>query len=214
VIKEYNLDDLSVDGKVYIEIQKGMYGLPKACMLANELLQRHLAQDGYRPTKHTHVLWTHDTRPITFLLVVDSFGITYVGQEHAENLKASTEKYYQISCDWTGSAYYGLKLDWDYKNRYVDLSMPGFIKASLHTFQYTPPTCPENAPHTWSPPVYGAKTQYIEEHKDSPLIPQKDIIRIQQLAGTLLYYVRAVDPTLILPSRLRPQLPQQTKLLH
>jgi hypothetical protein len=47
--------------------------------------------------------------------------------------------------------------------------------------------------------THGAKTQYIEENQDSPLLPQKDVTRIQQLAGTLLYYARAVDPTLVLP---------------
>jgi hypothetical protein len=90
-------------------------------------------------------------------------------------------------------------LDWDYKNRGVDLSIPGYIKATLHKFQHPSPTRPENASYTWSPPVYGAKTQYIEEHKDIPLLPQKDVTHIQQLAGTLLYYVRAVDLALILP---------------
>jgi hypothetical protein len=48
-------------------------------------------------------------------------------------------------------------------------------------------------------PFMAPKTQYIEEHQDSPLLPQKDVTHIQQLSGTLLYYVRAVDPTLILP---------------
>jgi hypothetical protein len=74
-IGEYSLDDLAVDGKVYIKIQKGMYGLQQAGILANELLHWRLAQDGYRPTNHTHGLWTHATRPITFLSVVDDFGI-------------------------------------------------------------------------------------------------------------------------------------------
>jgi hypothetical protein len=60
-----------------------MYGLPQAGILANELLQRNLAKDGYRLTQHTHGLWTHDTRPISFSLVVDDFGVTYVGREHA-----------------------------------------------------------------------------------------------------------------------------------
>jgi hypothetical protein len=55
-IKKYDLIELSQEGKVYIEIQKGMYGLPQAGILANELLQRNLAQDGYWPTKHTHGL--------------------------------------------------------------------------------------------------------------------------------------------------------------
>jgi hypothetical protein len=74
-IDKYDLIELAQDGKVYIEIQKVMYGLPQAGILANELLQRNLAKDGYRPTQHTHGLWKHDTHPISFSLVVDDFGI-------------------------------------------------------------------------------------------------------------------------------------------
>jgi hypothetical protein len=84
-IERYDLNELAQDGKVYIEIQKGMYGLPQAGILANELLQRNLAKDGYHPMTHTHGLWTHDPRPISFSLVVDDFGVKYVGREHAEN---------------------------------------------------------------------------------------------------------------------------------
>jgi hypothetical protein len=91
-IEKYDLIELSQDGKVYIEIQKGMYGLPQAGILANELLQHNLAKDGYRPTHHTRGLWTHDTRPISFSLVVDDFGVKYVGREHAEHLMACIKK--------------------------------------------------------------------------------------------------------------------------
>jgi hypothetical protein len=68
----------------------------------------------------------------------------------------------------------------------VDLSMPGYIKAALQKFQHQTPTRHENAPHTWIPSVYGAKTQYIEAHQYSPLLTQKDVTCIQQLSGTLL----------------------------
>jgi hypothetical protein len=85
---------------------------------------------------------------MTFSLVVNDLGIKYVGQEHTDHLKASIEKHYQIFCDWIGSAYCGLQLNWDYKNKYVDLSMPGYIKAALHKLQHPPPTRIENAPHT------------------------------------------------------------------
>jgi hypothetical protein len=81
-----------------------MYGLPQAGILANELLQRNLAKDGYRPTKHTHGLWKHDTRPISFSLVVDDCRVKYVGREHAENLMECIKKIYNISSDWNGSA--------------------------------------------------------------------------------------------------------------
>jgi hypothetical protein len=63
----YDLIELAQDVKVYIEFQKGMYGLPKSGILANKLLQHNLAKDGYRPTQHTHGLWKHDNHPISFL---------------------------------------------------------------------------------------------------------------------------------------------------
>jgi hypothetical protein len=96
-IKKYDLIKLSQEGKVYIEIQRGMYGLPQAGILANKLLQRNLAKDGYRPTPHKHGLWTHDACPISFSLVVDDFGLKYVDQEHAEHLMACIRKNYNIS---------------------------------------------------------------------------------------------------------------------
>jgi hypothetical protein len=90
---------------------------------------------------------------------VDAFGIKYIGREHAEHLMASLKTYYEISSYWTGSVYYGLKIDWDYNNRTVDLYMPGYFKAAPHKFQYPTPAWAERTPHTWTPPVYGAKTQ-------------------------------------------------------
>jgi hypothetical protein len=86
-------------------------------------------------------------------------------------LKACIEKHCEISCDWTGSAYCGIKLDWDYK-------MPGYIKAALHKFQHLDPTHPENAPHTWNPPVYGAKAHFIEAQENDPLLPPKVVTQI------------------------------------
>jgi hypothetical protein len=53
--------------------------------------------------------------------------------------------------------------------------------------------------HTWNPPVYGSKTQYVENNTTSPALSAKDVNKLQQLTGTLLYYSRAVDPTFIMP---------------
>jgi hypothetical protein len=47
IIQKYNLNALAVDGWVYIEILKGMYGLKQAVLLANQLLQTRLAPFGY-----------------------------------------------------------------------------------------------------------------------------------------------------------------------
>jgi hypothetical protein len=40
IIDEYNLLDLAHASRVYIEIQKGIYGLPQAGILTNEVLQQ------------------------------------------------------------------------------------------------------------------------------------------------------------------------------
>jgi hypothetical protein len=164
-----------------------MYGLPQAGILANELLHRNLAKYGHQPTHHTHGVWTHATHPISFLLVVDDFCVKYVGREHTEHLMACIKKKYNISSDWNGGAYCGLTLDWDYNKRTVDLSIPGYIKAALHTYQHAAPARPEHAPHTWNPPIYGAKTQFVNDETSSPALSDKDVNKLQQLTGTLLY---------------------------
>jgi hypothetical protein len=86
IIKQYDLQTIATDGWVYVEIRKGMYGLPQAGLLANQLLQKRLATHGYAPVTHTHGLWRHKTRPITFSLVVDDFGVKYVGKHNANHL--------------------------------------------------------------------------------------------------------------------------------
>jgi hypothetical protein len=117
---------------VYIEVQKGMYGLPQAGILANQLLAHRLAIHGYHQTKFTPGIWCHVTHPIQFTLVVDAFGVQYVGKEHAQNLIDSLKTDYTVSKDWTGGIYCGIPLKWDYEIKHVGLSMPGYIKYALH----------------------------------------------------------------------------------
>jgi hypothetical protein len=63
IVQKYNLNALAVDGWVYIEIRKGMYGLKQAGLLAKQLLKTRLAPFGYDQAHHTPGLWLHKTRP-------------------------------------------------------------------------------------------------------------------------------------------------------
>jgi hypothetical protein len=146
IIQAYDLRALAYNSWVNIEIRKSMYGLPQASKLANDLLQERLAQHGYHPVQHTHGLWRHDTHPIAFSLVVDDFGVKYVGEENACHLHDTLNKYYKTSVDWAGKLYCGITLAWDYVNRTVDLSMSGYIAAALHKFRHTRLTRNHNAP--------------------------------------------------------------------
>jgi hypothetical protein len=53
----------------------------------------------------------HTWQPIWFTLVVDDFGIKYVGKEHALHLKSALQSYYPLSTDWTGNHYIGIHLN-------------------------------------------------------------------------------------------------------
>jgi hypothetical protein len=46
IIEKYDLKHLAVNGWVYLEIRKGMYGLKQAGLLANQLLQKRLKPFG------------------------------------------------------------------------------------------------------------------------------------------------------------------------
>ncbi len=63
-IDKYNLHPKVKNGYVYMQIVKGMYGLPQASMLANKLFKERLEEHGYYELAHTPGLFTHKTRPI------------------------------------------------------------------------------------------------------------------------------------------------------
>ena len=104
VIKHYQLTDLATPyGYVFCEIQKGMYGLPQAKNIAQQLLEKQLQQHGYLQSKTTPGLWKRDTQPISFTLVVDDFGVKYVGKENAQHLLDTVQQFYKCSCKWDGN---------------------------------------------------------------------------------------------------------------
>ena len=69
---QYNLRQHALNDHVYIRIQKAIYSLPQAGILANKLLQEWLASKGYYEVAHTPRIWHHATCLIQFTLVVDN----------------------------------------------------------------------------------------------------------------------------------------------
>jgi hypothetical protein len=136
IVEEHNLTPSVHKGHIYLEIQRDMYGLPQAGILANQLLTKRLDPQGFYKCRHTPGLWWHKWRLIMFSLVVDSFGVKYVGNEHVDYLIARFKKHYAFSKDWEGKLYCGIRFQWDYQNRTVDLFIPGYIPATLHKFQH------------------------------------------------------------------------------
>ena len=93
IVKQYDLQDKVIkDGYVYARVSRGMYGLPQAGIIAQQLLEKRLNAQRYSQSTITPGFWTHKWRPISFALTVDDFGAKYVGQEHAQHLLATLNK--------------------------------------------------------------------------------------------------------------------------
>ena len=197
IINRYNMRDIQdKNGYVHFQINKGMYGLKQAAILAYQQLKDHLAPHGYYPIPNTVGMWKHTSRPIQFCLCVDDFGVKYTRKEDAEHLLTTLQKKYTMTCDWTGKSYCGLTLDWNYQQKYVDISMPGYIEKLLKKLKHPQPPRPVHAPHQWTKPVYGRHIQQCTADDTSPLLQPKEITLIQSIVGALLYYTRAVDPSM------------------
>ena len=138
IVKRYDLERKVHKDKVYMQVNKGMYGLPQAGKLAHEKLIDKMTTYGYYPCNGTPGLWRHKWRPIMFTLVVDDFGVKYVGEKHAKHLvTALQQQYSQVVVNWSGDRYCGMTLTWNYATKHVDISMPHCCRSSL-TISFVP----------------------------------------------------------------------------
>ena len=112
-----------------------MYGLPQVGVLAQEQLIEHLKIHGYYQIKTVPGLWHHKTRPITFTLVVDDFGVKYENEKDAKHLMNVLKQYYDITEEWKGERYIGMHLQWDYKGRMIHMAMPGYVEKALQVLR-------------------------------------------------------------------------------
>ncbi|KAL7477035.1 hypothetical protein ACHAW6_002855, partial [Cyclotella cf. meneghiniana] len=169
IIIEYKLHDLlAPDNCIYIKIMLGMYGLPHVSLITNELLEKRFNKHGYHQSKLVSGLWKHNWHPVWFTLVVDDFGVKYIGKEHTLNFQSVIESSYPRSTNWTGDRYIGIMLDWDFVTKKVHLSMPGYVAKALKLFQHTCLTAPQHSLFPTKSIIYGAKKQYSTEAAKSP----------------------------------------------
>jgi hypothetical protein len=126
---------------------------------------------------------------------VDNFGIKYFSKDDADHLLNALRTQYTISTNWNGNNYCGLTLHWHYNLGYVDISIPGYVFKALARLQHPKPFQPQYVPHCWTQPAYGQKVQLAPIDMTSEL-DKKGIKYIQSTIRLLMYFSRAVDPTM------------------
>ena len=197
IIAELDLEPYLCDDIIHFEVTKGMYGLPQAGLLAQKRLVSHLATHGYIESDAVPCLFRHATNGITFVLVVDDFGIKFKGAEGRDHLLNTLRLLYTITVDNAGSQYLGMAIDHDKSTQTITISMPGYIAKVLARFHaLIDGTSNARSPGTYTQPQYGAKIQYEQQDESRPLTAAEKTL-VQEVVGSFLYYARAVDPTML-----------------
>ena len=75
--------------------------------------------------------------------------------------------------------------------------MPGYIPITLQKFQHKPQARPQDAPHPWNKPVYRKHIQFATQQISAPKLNYSDTNIVHSINGTFIYYVQAVDPTML-----------------
>ena len=80
----------------------------------------------------------------------------------------------------------------------VKLSMPGYVRAALHAFQYKKPERPQDSPYPWTQPIYGKNNHMISEKAQAEELDEYNKKILQKIVGIFLYYARAIYPTMLM----------------
>ena len=75
--------------------------------------------------------------------------------------------------------------------------MPNYVQKQLVKYKRARPKRPQHCPYAPNPVNYGKKSDEIIHEPESPFLDKKDKKFIQQVVGSLLYYARAVDMTIL-----------------
>ena len=171
------------NGWIYFEIVRGCYGLPQSVILANNLLRPRLNKNGYFEATTTLGLWKHQWQPIQLCLIVDDFGIEYVGERHIHHLRDILKQHCEITEDWTGTKFGEINIKWNYAQKHAKrtcrLCIKDYIKDLLLRFFHKAPHKPQLSPHKHRKITYGANPQMAHIEDTSPPLDEVGIKRIQ-----------------------------------
>ena len=196
VMTFYNLKAFVHKGALFCIVLKTHYGLPQAGALSQERLFKHLEGNGYHQLHHAPALFRNGDGSIRFALVVDDFAVVWSSSTAMNHFLGTLRKLYTVKVDYQGQKYLGLTIHIDRPHRHVTLSMPGYIARLLKRVR---PQGIKGAstPSIYSPPNYKSPRAQTATVDASPLASASQQHELQVVVGTLLYYARTVDPSIL-----------------
>ena len=196
VIEYYKLQQYIHKGALYCAVLKTHYGLPQAGILSQERLFAHLAKHGYHQLPYSPALFRNHNGSIRFALVVDDFAVIWKDKASIRHFIKTLRLLYTVKVDWEGSKYLGMDIAIDRTKRHITLSMPKYIEKLLRRIRSNG-IKGATTPGIYNPPNYKSAKSQTATIDESPLASATQKHELQVVVGTLLYYARTVDPSIM-----------------
>jgi hypothetical protein len=154
-----------------------------------------LKEHGYTQIPSSPSVFRNRDGSIRFTLVVDDFAVVWKDRTKIDHFIEILTLLYQVKVNWGGTKYLGRDVTIDREKRHVTLTMAGYIRKLL---QRVRPHGIKGAstPAQYTAPNYAHPGAQKATMDDSPLASESDKKTLQSVVGTLLYYARAVDPSI------------------
>ena len=98
----YNPHEMIKNIFVYMETQRGMYGILQTGVLSNNKLRDRMSKGGSYEVPHTPGLWKHYSLITRLNIVAYKFGIKYQGMDNSNHFIKSLQEKDQVAVGWIG----------------------------------------------------------------------------------------------------------------
>ena len=89
-------------------------------------------------------------------------------------------------------------MEWNYEKRWLDISIPGYIKKLLQKYKHETPPRPQHSSYVIAPKKYGKDAHEPIPSDESTPVSKDKIKRIQGVVGSILFYTISVDSTFLI----------------
>jgi hypothetical protein len=178
----------------YARVDKTMPGFLQAGLRACEHVTSLLLKHGYYQTQPC--MFTHNTDPTFFALVVDDYGVKHTDRVHFDRLVACSSQKCHVKAHPIASSFLGMTIAHDRTARTITTSVPNYIPNLLA--RHRPDGCKlYDSPSTCTPPSHGKSTPQLPATDDSPPSSPAQTLELQQVIGSSLCCARCNDLTML-----------------
>ncbi len=179
---------------------KTHYGLPQAGALSQERLFDHLERNRYFPLFHTPSIFRNHNGTVRFSLVVDDFAVVWSHKTDMNHFIKTLRQLYTVKVDWNGGKNLGMTIDINQSKRAACHTLYAWLHHQAHSSAVSDRKESRARQHRRyiSPQITNHlrlnQTATIDETPLASLAQQREL---QVVVGTLLYYARSVDPSIL-----------------